>query len=70
MEGRKNFKQKKNKRSREVFSTLEGVYGGVWYIRKKRRSRKYKGSYRGIWEKNKCRSKKARKVRYDRGKGL
>ena len=26
MGGRKNLKQKKNKRSREVFSMLEGVY--------------------------------------------
>jgi len=29
MEGKKNFKQKKNKRSREVFSTLERIYGGT-----------------------------------------
>ena len=26
VEGRKNLKQKENKRSREVFSTIEGVY--------------------------------------------
>ena len=29
VESRENFKQKKNKRSRKVSSTMEGVYGGI-----------------------------------------
>jgi len=70
MEGRKNFKQKKNKRNREVFSMLEGVYSRTWHIGKRRESRRCKGSNRGIWGKNECRSKKVRKVGQDREKEL
>ena len=29
MGGRKNFKQKKNKRSSKVLSVMEGIYGGT-----------------------------------------
>ena len=53
---------------RKVFSMLEEIYSREWYIEKGGRSRKYKGSSRGTWEKNECWSKKARKVGYDGGK--
>ena len=35
MGGRENFKQEKNKRSREVFSMMEGVYSKEGYMGKK-----------------------------------
>jgi len=43
-----NIKQKKNKRSKQVFSMVEGVYGGTQYLEKKGRLRKCKGSVRRI----------------------
>ena len=49
---------------------MEEVYSRIWYMEKEKRSRKYKGSYKGIQEKNKYWSKMARKVGYDRGKEL
>ena len=33
--GRENFKQEKNKRSREVFSMIKGVYSRGGHMRKK-----------------------------------
>ena len=49
---------------------LEGIYDRAWHMGKERGLRKYKGSYKEIWGKNECRSKKVRKVGYNRGKGL
>ena len=45
---RENIEYKKNKRSGEVFSAMEGVYGGAQYLGKERRLRKCRGSTRGI----------------------
>ena len=57
-------------RSSKILSMMEEVYSRIWYMEKEKRSRKYKGSYKGIQGKNKYWSKMARKVGYDRGKEL
>ena len=44
MEGWKNAKQMKNKRSNKVFSMMKGVYSRKWYIEERKRLRKYKRS--------------------------
>ena len=49
---------------------MEEVYGRTWHMKKERRSRKHKGSYKGIQGKNEYWSKMARKVEYNGGKEL
>ena len=48
MGSRKNLKQKKNKRSRKVFSIMKEVYSKTEHMGKRGRFRKYKGSGGGI----------------------
>ena len=70
MRSRKNFKQKKNIRSCEVFSIVEEIYGRTWHIEEKRRLGKYKRSSSWVWEKDEYRSKETREVGYDKEKRL
>ena len=48
MGGRENFKQEKNKRSREVFSMMEGVYSRGGHMGKKGESEECRGSVGGL----------------------
>jgi len=64
------IKQKKNKRSRQVFSVMEGVYSGIRYMGKEGRLRKYKGSIRRIQREDEHRSKETRKIKYGRRERL
>ena len=41
---------------RKVFSTLEEIYGGKWYIGKRGRLRECKEVGRRVWRKAECRS--------------
>ena len=61
---------KKNKRSCEVLSEMEGVYGRIWYLGKRGRLRKCKESSSRIWRKIEYRSKITREDRYGRRKEL
>ena len=54
MEGGEIFKQKKNKRSSEVSSTMEGVYSGKWYMREGRRLKEWEEGSGKVWGKIKC----------------
>ena len=42
MGGRENIKQEKDKGSGEIFDTVEGLYGGGRYLKKKRKLEKYR----------------------------
>ena len=65
MGNRENLEQKKNKRSCQVFSMVEGVHSRAWYMREEEELRKYKGSGSWIWGKDECRNKMIGEVRYD-----
>ena len=70
MGGRKNFEQKKDERSRKVFSMMERVYGRRGYMGKKRESKECKRVDRRIRRENECRSKETREDRHGRGERL
>ena len=48
MGGGKNTKQKKNKKSGQVSSTMKGVYSGAEYMGKERNLRKHKRSIKRV----------------------
>ena len=48
MGGRKNIKQEKDKRSRKVFNSVEGIYGGRGYLGKKRKLKKHRRTDRRV----------------------
>ena len=54
MGGRKNIKQKKNKRSKKVLGMMEKIYSGAWLLGEERRLRKHRGGSGEIWGKDEC----------------
>ena len=70
MGGRKNIEQKKNKRSRQISSMMEGVYSRAWLMEEEERFRKCKRVGKWVRRKIKCRSKKARKDKCNKRKEI
>ena len=63
MGGRKDIKQKKNKRSRKILGLMEKIYSGKWYMGEGRGFEKCKEVSRWVRRKIRGRSKKTEEDR-------